>query len=327
MRAAAYLKKFRDFTATAYAEISRLARKSPEGTGAVAGLFTVPVVALLFGAVGGYLKPAPAPPIVEPVPAETIAPAETPAPTATLPSAPAPAPSSRPPPDQPGAPFVDRFADQSLNEGRWFVSDGWSNGDWMENDWQRSQISVTPEGLRMTLGPSPGQSDKPFASGEIRTYATFKYGYFEVRMRVPRDPGLVIGAFTYASANGRTRPNEIDIEILGRATRKVELTIHENGRATSKIVDLPFDAAGGFHTYGIEWLRDRVRWYADGELIHEEAGPRAANLTRPQQFLVSLWASRKLNQWVGEFDPSSGPWTLDIACVAYSQSYAGEQLC
>jgi endoglucanase len=136
-----------------------------------------------------------------------------------------------------------------------------------------------------------------------------------------------MGAFTYAAAEARSRPNEIDIEILGRATRKAELTIHENGRATSRTVKLPFDAAAGFHNYGIEWRENDVRWYADGMLVHEESGPRVARLTRPQQFLLSLWASRELEKWVGPFDPSGGPWALDIACVAYSPTYAGAPLC
>lgn len=62
-------------------------------------------------------------------------------------------------------------------------------------------------------------------------------------MKIPRDPGLVIGMFTYANRDGAARPNEIDIEILGRSPRVAELTIHENGRATSKNVTLPFDAS------------------------------------------------------------------------------------
>ena len=260
-----------------------------------------------------------------------LAGADTPveAKAAEAPATPAHAATTPPPKalGQIGKSFIERFEGPALDEDRWYVSDGWSNGDWMENDWRRSQVSVTPDGMRLTLARGPEGSDKPFASGEISTRETFRYGYFEVRMRVPRDPGLITGAFTYAPRDEGAGPNEIDIEILGRSTRRVELTIHENGRATSETIQLPFDSADGFHTFGFDWRPDAVRWYADGVMIHELAGPAAARLTRPQKIMLTQWASAQLHEWVGEFDPGRGPWTLDIACVAYAPAYEGGPIC
>jgi endo-1,3-1,4-beta-glycanase ExoK len=226
-----------------------------------------------------------------------------------------------------GEAFVERFDGDQLDEDRWYISDGWSNGDWMENDWRRSQISVTAEGLRITLGRAPDGSKKPLAGGEVQTRQLFRYGYFEVRMRVPRGDGLITGAFTYARREGRVAPNEIDIEFLGKATRRVELTIHENDRSTSRKVTLPFDSADGFHSYAFDWQPGHVRWYADGVMIHEERGRAAANLTRPQLFLIDQWGTKKLYQWAGRVDLSAGPWALDVACVAYAPTYEGAPLC
>ena len=119
----------------------------------------------------------------------------------------------------------------------------------------------------------------------------------------------------------------IDIEILGRSTNRMETTIHENNRATSKKVSLPFDSADGFHSYGFDWQPGYVRWYVDGALVHEEASANARNLVRPQQFILMLWASRQLKSWVGELDASAAPWMLDFACVGYEREYPGEALC
>lgn len=233
-----------------------------------------------------------------------------------------PAPSAQPEKIPTGKAFTDRFAN-GVPPDRWFISDGWSNGSWMANDWRESAVETTPGGLSLRLGASGPGSDYLLAGGEIRTVDFFRYGYFEARMKVPRDPGIVTGLFTYADRAGSIRPNEIDIEILGRAPRIAELTIHENGRATTRNVTLPFDASAGFHTFGFDWQPGHVRWYAEGVLIHEETGAAARNLVRPQQLLISLWASQTLSAWVGALDTDKGPWRLEIACVAYAPVYDG----
>ncbi len=221
-----------------------------------------------------------------------------------------------------GTPFVERF-DRTNIADRWFVSDGWSNGKWMANDWRRAAVKAGQGQMTLNLKPGPNGSAYELMSGEVRTHDFMRYGYFEVRMRVPRGAGTVSGVFTYANRTNGVKPNEIDIEILGRNTRAAELTIHESGRATSKIVALPFDAADGFHTYGFDWQPAYVRWYIDGILAHEETGPAARNLVRPQQLILNLWGSRELKAWVGPLDRKQGPWLLEFSCVAHAATYAG----
>ncbi|MCX7043042.1 MAG: family 16 glycosylhydrolase [Gammaproteobacteria bacterium] len=221
-------------------------------------------------------------------------PTALPAPERLPEATPAPAGSAAPaiPPTPMGEPFVERFDRESISD-RWFVSDGWSNGRWMSNDWRKGAVEVGNGQMALNLKPGPKGSDYELMSGEVRTHDFMRYGYFEVRMRVPRD------------------------------TRAVELTIHENGRSTTKTVTLPFDAAEGFHTYGFDWQPGYVRWYVDGVLAHQEAGPAARNLVRPQQLILNLWGSRELKAWVGPLDTKQGPWRLEFSCVAYAPTYAG----
>ena len=251
-------------------------------------------------------------------------PTALPAPERLPEAAPAPAGSAAPaiPPTPMGEPFVERFDRSSISD-RWFVSDGWSNGRWMSNDWRKGAVEVGNGQMALNLKPGPKGSDYELMSGEVRTHDFMRYGYFEVRMRVPRGAGTVSGVFTYADRAKGVKPNEIDIEILGKNTRAVELTIHENGRSTTKTVALPFDAAEGFHTYGFDWQPGYVRWYVDGVLAHQEAGPAARNLVRPQQLILNLWGSRELKAWVGPLDTKQGPWRLEFSCVAYAPTYAG----
>jgi hypothetical protein len=197
--------------------------------------------------------------------------------TSPLEPLPVPEPEAAPAPaeilPQMGEAFVERF-DGGVDE-RWSVSDGWSNGGWMTNDWRRSSVEIVPGLMAILLQPGPEGSKYKLSSGELQSHDRHRYGYFEVRMKVPRGAGLVTGFFSYAGQDGRTRPNEIDIEILGRNTRVAELTIHENGEATSTKVTLPFDAADGFHVYGFDWQPGHVRWYIDGQLVHAETGGAA----------------------------------------------------
>jgi hypothetical protein len=237
-----------------------------------------------------------------------------------------PAISSEPQPPQIGDAFVERFAGPELG-ARWQISDGWSNGEWMANDWRASQVSVTPGRLRITLAPAKPGSTKPLAGGEIRTRAGYRYGYFEVRMRAPHDPGIVTGVFTYAPRDGGILPEEIDMEIAGRDTHTLEVTYHQGGIPKSKKVELPFDAADGFHIYAFDWRPDELRWYVDGALVHTENGAGVRRLIRPQQFLTSLWASRTLSAWTGDIDATQGPWLLDVACLGYSPSRPEKPLC
>jgi endo-1,3-1,4-beta-glycanase ExoK len=248
-------------------------------------------------------------------------PAALPAPEVTLEAAPAPAASGSGQPTL-GGPFVERFDGANIAE-RWFVSDGWSNGKWMANDWRKAAVEAGNGQMVLHLRPGPRGSDYELTGGEVRTHDFMRYGYFEVRMRVPKGAGTVSGVFTYADRAKGVKPNEIDIEILGKNTRAVELTIHENGRSTSKTVALPFDASADFHTYGFDWQRGYVRWYVDGVLAHEETGPAARNLVRPQQLILNLWGSRELKSWVGPLDVKQGPWKLEFSCVAYAATYAG----
>lgn len=224
-----------------------------------------------------------------------------------------------------GVTFIERF--RTLDRNRWVFSDGWDNGAWMENDWQAEQLSLSEEGLHITLDRNGPDAAKLFSSGELQSHQGFQYGYFEARMRVPRGDGLVVGLFTYTQPSGRGTWEEIDIEILGRNTRVMEVTYHIHGRSRQTGIDLGFDAADGFHTYAFEWTPDAIRWYVDNELVHEVRGPRVADMRRSQRFYLQLWNSSELYRWVGHINPEEAPWVLTVSCVAQAREYRGVSLC
>ncbi len=221
--------------------------------------------------------------------------------------------------------FIDRF--DTLDAARWAASDGWSNGDWVENDWRREQLSLSPQGLAITLAPSLGGRDKPYSSGEIATHQAYLYGYFEARMRVPRGDGVVTGLFTFTRPEGRASWHEIDMEFVGSDTRVLELAYHVEGRSKKHLVNLPFDAADAMHTYAFEWRPDAIRFFVDNQLVHEARGARVERMTSEQRFFVNLWNTESLHRWTGRIRPREAPWTLHVACVAQAREYRSASLC
>lgn len=225
---------------------------------------------------------------------------------------------------QVGPPFVDNFA--VLDEGRWRVSDGWTNGEWTANDWRASQIRRTASGVDITLSRQQ-DGDKPFSSGELQSDAGYRYGYYEVRMQAPRGSGLVSGFFTYTRPGDESTWDEIDIEILGRNTRAIQFTYWRRGRQHITTVPLPFDAAQGQHTYGFDWQPTYIRWYADGRMLHQETGSNGPLPQASQRIYLHLWNSETLGDWLGPILPWEGPWRLSVSCVAQAAGYAGRPLC
>ncbi|MDZ7372841.1 MAG: family 16 glycosylhydrolase [candidate division KSB1 bacterium] len=174
-------------------------------------------------------------------------------------------------------------------------------------------VTVQDGKLVLTLRPE-FYLDRNYTGGELRTRSSYLYGRFSVRMKAARGSGIVSSFFLY-----RYNPwQEIDIEFLGKDTRKIHLNIYYNpgpegaannagdaGHQWPKVIALPFDAAADFHEYSIEWEEGVVRWYADGKLIHQVADTTHVPDLR-MQVMMNLWYSESV-AWAGPRDDSNLP--------------------
>ena len=130
----------------------------------------------------------------------------------------------------------------------------------------------------------------PYTSGMITTQASFwqRYGYFEMRAQLPRGAGLW-PAFWLLPTDG-SWPPEIDVmEMLGNNPGKIYLSLHTKppGGRFDKTLPVPVaDTSGGFHTYGVDWQPDMVRWYFDDREVG--AMPTPGGLDKPMYLLVNL---------------------------------------
>ncbi|MEI2298801.1 glycoside hydrolase family 16 protein [Ensifer sp. MJa1] len=183
--------------------------------------------------------------------------------------------------------FSEEFNGSKLDRRKWtrcywWDKNGCTNLANKELQWYRPEnVSVGGGHLRLTARPQKviGHEGRTFnyTSGMVTTgrhyeeragrdrFAT-KYGYFEIRAKVPRGKGLWPAIWLLPSTQ-EPRP-EIDIlEVLGHATNTYEMHLHyikggwQSAGKSAKTADL----AAGWHVYGLEWRKDAVIWYLDGK--------------------------------------------------------------
>ena len=88
----------------------------------------------------------------------------------------------------------------------------------------------------------------------------FSYGYFEIRAKLPKGPGIWPAFWL---TNDSTL--EIDgLEMLGDRPSRIYQTLHENDSQIYQGVKNGPDYSADFHTYGIDWQPGYVKWYIDG---------------------------------------------------------------
>ncbi|TCZ65363.1 glycosyl hydrolase family protein [Roseicella aquatilis] len=157
--------------------------------------------------------------------------------------------------------------------------------------------------LDITAAPGSNPLGLAYNSGLITTAKSFaqQYGYFEVRAQLPAGQGFW-PAFWLLPANGGWPP-EIDIfEVLGNdpTTAYASFGSKTGGGATQTVRMLP-DLSQGFHTFGLDWQADRLRWYVDGNQVAEAATP--ADMHQPMYMLLNL-AVGDTGSWPGQYDAS-----------------------
>jgi len=153
---------------------------------------------------------------------------------------------------------------------------------------------------------------KPYRGGELRTYDSFRYGRFEVRMKSAIGSGVVSSFFTYRDyweegLTGSEHWNEIDLEWLGNYNDKTQTNlIIQNGWDLPDLVNLDFNPHEDFHTYAIEWTPDYVAFFADEQVIRWVDNFYADSLYHYQKIMMNMWQPI-YEEWVGPFNPDILP--------------------
>lgn len=220
-----------------------------------------------------------------------------------------------PHPDAEG--FFEDFS-KGLDKDRWYVSDGWSNGDWQDCEWSGRAVQVRGGMLSLLHIPAPADRAGPALCGEVQTKAFLEYGTFEARIRTPRQSGMNASVFTYAGPVHKSPHDEIDIEILTRDPGTMTMNTYvagkpHNGGTTP--TNPPFD--DDFHTVGFRWAPEGITWFLDGREVHR-TDRDSVRPSHPQKLYMSFWSTATLTDWMGEPAPQDGILNYQIDWVAYT---------
>lgn len=213
-----------------------------------------------------------------------------------------------------GASFVENF--DKIDQKTWYVSDGWDNGNHQNCTWSKRQVSIENGVLELTFEQrKTGKRD--YVCGEIQTRKRYGFGTYEARIKTADGPGLNSAFFTYIGPTDKKPHDEIDFEVLGKDSGKVQVNQYISAKGgNEKLIDVAGGANAGFNDYAFVWEQGRLRYYLNGALVQDVTDP-AKIPVNAQKIFFSLWGTDTLSDWMGKFD-YKGPTKMQIDRVAFT---------
>jgi beta-glucanase (GH16 family) len=180
--------------------------------------------------------------------------------------------------------FKATFTGSKLDTKIWDTCYPWQQGGCTnygnvtdeEQEWYlagQDKISGGVLKLEAKREPTPGVNQQGDAkeytcrSGMVTTYPgfNFKYGYIQVTGKIPFGKGLW-PAFWLAAANEKWPP---EIDILEHWHNQLFGSVYLHDLAGKRLgghVQMP-DLSSGWHTFGVDWTKNRLTWYYDGTQV------------------------------------------------------------
>ena len=135
---------------------------------------------------------------------------------------------------------------------------------------------------------------------ELRTLEPVLYGKFEARYKPAQGEGLVSSFFVYNDDTPNTPWVEVDIELLGRFPRVVDMNTITNTSHLRTHFN-PFNTHLNFFDYGFEWTPDYVAWFINGEEVYRQTADHVADLNHSAKIMMNIW-NPVFDDWVGIWD-------------------------
>ncbi len=197
------------------------------------------------------------------------------------------------------------------------AANGWSNGSMFNVTWRKANVTFENGNMQLIIDKDGNPKDGiPYSGGEFRSKEFYGYGRYEVCMKAVKNDGIVNSFFTYTGPSDDNPWDEIDVEILGKDTTKVQFNYFTNGRGNHEYMhDLGFDAAEDFHTYAFEWYEDKIIWYVDDVAVHTAI----TNIPVTKgKIMMNAWCGTGVDSWLNAFDDSNLPIAAEYQWIKYT---------
>ncbi len=209
--------------------------------------------------------------------------------------------------------FDDEFSTLSLSPNGTGSSYNWYPGIWWDAAPPPSLITDANSALNLTW--SRNQVSQSSQGTSISTFSrdtqyghTFRYGYFEARMKWDVTTGAwpAFWMLPKQAAQGAQETGELDVfEGQGDSPHTYFGTIHDwVGQNSTSNDPNAYNLASTtdfsqWHTYGVLWTPGTVTWYFDNVALHSASTPAIFD---QQDFFLVLTMSEGANWQVGSLD-------------------------
>lgn len=219
-----------------------------------------------------------------------------------------------------GGSFDDKFA--AFDGSRWQRSDGWSNGGYMGCAWNANNLSADKGRVALSITDQPNKQER-YSCAELRTWRHYGFGAYTVRLKAVKADGVITAISHYTGPPFGDPWDEITLGIAGKDTTKLEVSHVANGVGyRGMVIDLGFDAAKEFHTYGFEWKQGSITWTVDGRPVHTVQGKPAEIPQSPGRIYVQLWNGSGDTQWLHRFQYPGKPLVAEVTRIAFREGAA-----
>lgn len=169
----------------------------------------------------------------------------------------------------------DEFNNNSTIDENWSAENA-SPGHIMSSRW-RENLSVK-SGKLIIKNLKENKGGKEWTSGSMTSKRKFKYGYFECRMRISSISGVNNSFWLYCTNPTSISGHKFEIDVIeGHYPNAVLSNIHDNGTKTNsydKQKSMTYKVSTNlyrkYHTFGLEWNKDSLKFYVDGILTRSE---------------------------------------------------------
>lgn len=210
------------------------------------------------------------------------------------------------------------YADLSEGMPEFFeASDGWTNGSMFNVFWHKENVTFNDGKMQLTIdNEKVPQQGIPYSGGEFRSKDFYGYGRYEVNMKAIKNDGVVSSFFTYTGPSDSNPWDEIDVEILGKDTTKVQFNYFTDGTGNHEFMyDLGFDASEDFHTYAFEWHKDKIVWYVDDVEAHSVT----ENIpVTDSKIMMNAWCGTGVDGWLNAFNDENLPVCAEYQWVKFT---------